>query len=384
MRPPRRHVRPRFRSDAAEPRSRSWAAAAGLWWPLAALLAGGCVSTIVDDPLQPSIAHDPIVIDLGSAPATTDERIVRELYESVLQRIHAAHADRDAAAMLALIDGHLRPEAPEWARQRLLGCRSLAAGLRCEQHARTAAIAVVAVVPPTGAASATAGAAAPPAADTVPDAEVVGTALEFELTLPPLAGSELRLAGRGDDDAVAFQVDVGVRDHFLDGSVRDHGDSDILRLDRAVALGVEALRLPVLLDLGDSTAVRREIDVRIDLLPGYVRAGDDRAPVRRTTMAACRATQWPASHRAVRKEPLASLRRAQQAADPARWVDVRLGAEFATAADRPAVERALIDWVRLGSTAQATVAMASLRAVGCAEIPVGDRDAWLAWWQGRR
>ena len=47
-------------------------------------------------------------------------------------------------------------------------------------------------------------------------------------------------------------------------------------------------------------------------------------------------------------------------------------------------EQLLIDQVRYGRSDQAQVAMAALRASTGAEIPVGDRDGWLAWWQQRR
>ena len=64
---------------------------------------------------------------------------------------------------------------------------------------------------------------------------------------------------------------------------------------------------------------------------------------------------------------------------------VRLAAEFAPPAERPEVERALMDWVRLGRPDQALVAMAALRAITERGAPaVGDRDAWLSWWESRR
>ena len=41
----------------------------------------------------------------------------------------------------------------------------------------------------------------------------------------------------------------------------------------------------------------------------------------------------------------------------------------------------LIDQVRYGRADQAQVAMAALKRVSGLSLAVGDRDAWLAWWQ---
>ena len=43
----------------------------------------------------------------------------------------------------------------------------------------------------------------------------------------------------------------------------------------------------------------------------------------------------------------------------------------------------LVDQVRFGRADQAQVAMAALQNVNGLSIAVGDRDAWLDWWQAR-
>jgi len=352
----------------------------------------------------PAVPTQPIVIDLPAAVAPGDQAL-RDFYESLLARLQTAQLENDPDTMEALVDSWLRDDAPEWARARLLGFRALARGIRFERHAlRTASIAVrpadgaagdapaaVVAAPPAVVAAPAAVVAAPAGTDASagaaaapPDPEAIGTPLLFELTVPPLTAGDLTLHAYDQDDPIAFHVEVSVRDQFVDGSVRDHGDGDVVRLRRAVALREGPLRVPVRIDLGPSGAVRRRIDLRIDLLPGYAFAGDERVPLHRTTLAATVATQWPAGHRELRKAPLPSLRAALQQPGPAQYLRVWLAAEFAPAADRAAVEAALIDWVRLGSNDQATVAMAALHALGAAQIPVGDRDGWLAWWQSGR
>ena len=61
-----------------------------------------------------------------------------------------------------------------------------------------------------------------------------------------------------------------------------------------------------------------------------------------------------------------------------------LAAVFVPSHERTAVIELLIEQVRFGRDDQAQVAMAALAAVTGAELAVGDRDAWLAWWQARR
>jgi hypothetical protein len=44
-----------------------------------------------------------------------------------------------------------------------------------------------------------------------------------------------------------------------------------------------------------------------------------------------------------------------------------------------------MQWVRLGTPQQALVAMAALASIDpSAKAPLGDRDAWLLWWESRR
>ncbi|MGE3354385.1 MAG: hypothetical protein AB7O84_21825 [Planctomycetota bacterium] len=313
-----------------------------------------------------------MVIPLPQAPAGTD-RAVREFYESMFARLQQAHQEGDLPALRSMVATFLRDDAPDWARQRLLGFRALQHGLQFEQHARRATELVPSPAP--AAQDAAAGEHGP---------DCIGVPLRYELVLPTPPDGPWLLGGRDDRDPLAFRFSMLVLDHFVDGSSREHKAAEVVRLERGFELGGAPLRLPLQVDLGDTAAVRRELSLRIDLLPGYVQHGEDRAPVRTTTLCTALATQWPPGHAAIRRDPLLALRAAMQRGDREHFAHVRLAAEFAPAAQRVEVLGLLIDWVRLGRRDQALVATAALRAVTGADVAVGDRDGWLAWWQAQR
>lgn len=335
--------------------------------------------------MRPAIDATPVVIPLPQAPAGTD-RAVREFYESMFARLQQAHQEGDLPALRSMVATFLRDDAPDWAQQRLLGFRALQHGMLFEQHARRATELVPA---PAALDTETSDTAAPDTA--APDAamaehapDCIGVPLRYELVLPAPPDGPWLLGGRDDRDPLAFRFSMLVLDHFVDGSSREHKAAEVVRLERGFELGAAPLRLPLQVDLGDTAAVRRELSLRVDLLPGYVQHGEDRAPVRTTTLCTALATQWPPGHAAIRRDPLLALRAAMQRGDREHFAHVRLAAEFAPAAHRDEVLGLLIDWVRLGRRDQALVATAALRAVTGAEVAVGDRDGWLAWWQAQR
>ena len=341
------------------------------------LLTAACVSNVVDDDggdiVEPGIPRTSVVVPIVGGAATRNP--LQEFYDGVYLRLNEAHQEQDLALMQALLANYEREDVSEAIAQRLAGFRALAMGLEFELHA---------------VAQARLRAAVPAGEDPVDDgqepaaSEEIGKVSHYELVLPPLAGVAVKLGGGSVDDPIAFGVDVRIRDYYLDGSSRTHEDGDVVLLSETVLLQNQPLRLPLELDLGPSAAVKRELDLRIDLLPGYLGIADRRVPVRRTTLAARSDTQWPQGLLGVRDKPLQVLRDAMAIGDASRFMHVRLAAEFASADKQQEVRRALIDWVRLGRPDQAMVAMAALAATTDVAIPVGDRDGWLAWWQASR
>ena len=356
--------------DGPHPRSST-----GLRAFVGTLLLSSCVTTYDDeDPVANAV---PMVVATTVAPDGADPALA-EFYGSVMAQLQEAHQGRDFARMRLLVDTYLVDYAPEWAVPRLVGFRDLSYGLQFESHAASNATLVQAA------------SSAPEATESAPTdtplaADSIGAPLEFELRIASPPDGPWRLGGEAEADPIAFRVTLVIQERFLDGSTRRIEDAEVVRLGATVELGTEPLVLPVRIDLGPSLCARRDVDITAELMPGYVQNGDARAPVRFTRLCQSKATQWPKGHESVRKAPLAALRKAMEPGERDRFLQARLAAEFAPPADRPAVADLLMQWVRLGTPQQALVAMATLASIDpSAKAPLGDRDAWLLWWESRR
>jgi hypothetical protein len=346
---------------------------------LAGGLAAGCVTTYEEDPSlvgidwtasstratqPPSIAAVPIVIGDPAAPVDDQQRMLLDLYHSVLGRMQAAVADRDVDALGGLLEAYDRPGLPDPLRGRLDGYQALRCGLAFERHALAAASLA--------------------AVDLAADANA-SSRRRWELVLPATA-NPVRLGGRDDEDPLGFAVEVTVDDLFVDGSRHRTNTQDFAWLPAAVDLiGDNVVRVPIELDLPIAAdAVRREVHVRIDLMPGYVFSEGRRAPVQRTPLGAVAATHWPVGHELVRAKPLVTLREAIRRGDAAHFRHLFLAALFVPTEERDTAMALLIEQVRYARAAPAQVAMAALRELSGVDCPLGDREAWLAWWQTRR
>lgn len=363
---------------------RRWRCSGGLLRDLAALLPvlvlSSCVTTYEDAPLVSTKVDMaelavPQTIALGAAPVDDNQRALLQLYDGVLMRLEQAVEERDLPGVLSLLDSYERSNLPPTLRDRLVGYRAIARGLAFQRHAATAAALQLVQAP----------APAAPAAPAMPldVPPPLGEPLRFEFSLPA-SSDPARLGGRKHPDPVGFAVAIVVDDLFVDGGTRSHKHQDLVWIDDSVDLvGSTVLRLPIGLDLPGGDSVQRTVHVRIDLLPGYLQFGDCRAPIQRTSIAATSLTQWPRGYEAIQKAPLATLREAIRLGDSAHFSHVFLGASFARGADREAALALLVDQVRFGTQPQAVVAMATLRSLTGMTLSVGDRDAWLAWWQMR-
>lgn len=337
---------------------------------LAAGVVGGCVTTYEPVAL-PSKATLPEVAPVTIPfPEIGDRRgaLWNELYKGVLQRLQEAAEAGDVALIDALLDSYDKPDVPAAIADQLRGYRSVARGLEFQQHlVATARLQLVA-----GAPSAPVDAEPP-----------LGEALQLELRVP--AGDvPIVLGGRDDPDPVGFAVAVTVEDDFVDGSSHSSHSEEFLRLPRAIELGGgAALTLPIEIDAVAGEAVRRRVLVRIDLMPGYVLVRGQRSPVERVAVGAGSWTQWPRGHEVIAKTPLAALRTALAKFHEGNFASAYVAALLVRPEQRDAAMALLIDAVRFGRADQAQVAMAALRQVSGVDLPVGDRDAWLSWWQGR-
>lgn len=362
---------------------------------LAAL--AGCVTTYEDvSPLvlpktEPLPLAVPVAIPLPQPAPGTGDYVLSEFYGGIVKRMREAAVDRDVAHLEFLIEGYDRRDLPESWREQMRGYRAIAKGLRFEQHA--IGHARLSLVPAARDAGATPPVAPTPNAATPPDLQPDGATtavppcgekLLFELVLPP-GGPEFVLGGRRDPDPTGFAVAVTIEDAFVDGSSRSSRTEDFIWLPATLRLaGDQELRLPVAIDADAGGSIQRTVHLRVDLMPGYLQVDGVRAPVQRTGIAACTLTQWPRGYETLQREPLKALELALRTFDEPRFPIVYLAAALTRGEDREKAMALLIEQVRFARAEQAQVAMATLRAISGETHPVGDRDAWLAWWQTRR
>lgn len=310
-------------------------------------------------------------IPFGEPATTAEQRVLHELYAGVFLRLQEAAKEGDPAQIEALLAAYERGALPTWAVARLAGYRALALGLRFTRHARE-----------SGSLSLLASGAGETASESRPPA--LGETLNFQYSLPA-PNEPVDLGGRMDDDPCGFAVSLTIEDTFVDGSSRRDSQSGLVWVPQRLRLaGDVTLTLPVTVDLPSMGAVRRNVNVRLDILPGYVGIGDVRAAISRTTVAATSITQWPPERAEVLADPLDSLRKGLRLGGIAGGRRAYLAALAATGADRQTAMELLIEQVRVGRGDQELVAMSALRSMTSLEILVGDRDGWLAWWQARQ
>ncbi|MCR9247061.1 MAG: hypothetical protein NXI31_18675 [bacterium] len=346
-------------------------------------LLSSCVTVYEDAPLLEDNLEIPEfavsqTIPLGKPPVSQEEVALMQLYDGILRRMQEAVDDRDVAVLFNLLDSYQKPGLPEWLSDRLAGYRAVGHGLQFLEHA--AASATLKLVP---AAVADGDVAADAAAGTAPP-PTIGAPLRVEFALPPMM-RPIHLGGAGDDDPIAFVLAITYEDTYVDGNRKSHRRHEPEVLPAAVELvGDQPLVLPFELTVEAGEAVRRVVHFRIDILHGFVRDGEVRAPIRRRALAALSVTQWPAGYEPIAAKPLATLREALRLGDRQHFPHVFLAGMFAKGPDRQAAITRLIDEIRYAPESRAMVAMATLREMTGANVPKGDREAWLAWWNTRR
>lgn len=341
------------------------------------LALGACVTTYEDAPPMGKVEAAPawataVTIPFAAGGATSDRGVLGEFFQGVLLRMHEAAKENDVAGLEALLANYSRADVPTELRQHILSYQGIARGLRFREHARREAKLVTVPASP---------------ADSTPRAlgvAALGAPLQFELVLPAPA-EPVVLGGKDDADPVGLLVAVAVEDAFVEGGTRWSSINDFLWLPAALDLrGSTELRLPIAVDLPGANAVRRDVIVRVDLLPCHVQHAEGRSPVSRTTIAATTLTQWPVGYEAIVRAPLQELRAALQVFEPKSFARAFLAAQATSGAERETATELLIEQVRFGRADQAQVAMAALRSITSAGVTIGDRDGWLAWWQVRR
>lgn len=334
------------------------------------LACAGCVTTyeatdLVDRPSRESLVLPPVVTIPFGADGSGGSEFTR-FYQRVFERMQEAAAEHDAETLATLLGSYDRPDLPASIRDRLAGYRAVLGGLRF-----------------TAAAGAAARLELVPGADGKV-APALGPALHYELQLPAL-GVPYVLGGGEEPEPFGVAVAYVVTDTFVDGGTQSEKRRWLEYLPQTFALqGQAVLRIPFVIDVPAGNAVQRVVRVRVDTVPCSVRAEDGAVPITQSTLARAELTLWPQGHEAVRAAPVQQLRAALQTFEPRNFARAYLAATFAPPEARAEVVGLLVEQVRLGQPEQAQVAMAALKAVTGAELAIGDRDAWLAWWQARR
>lgn len=333
------------------------------------------------------VAAVPVAIPIEGLGNDPSQAQLSALCTTLLRNLQEASKGGDLEQIESLLAGFERADLPPAVRQRVQGYRAVASGMRFVRGAAERAKLVM--LPPD--------ANAQPPVQVEAGTPAIGAPAHFELQLP--AGSEeVRLGGRDDDDPFGFVVSVTVDDTFLDGNSRCSRTHEYVRLPVAVDLrGDTVLRLPIVVDVPGGNAVRRDVHVRAEIMPGYVTTAAGRCPVRADVVkdqrgqivstvpvASLGIAQWPVGYGAVAAAPLAELRAALRTFQPKYFARAYLAASATRGADRETAIDLLVEQVRFGRADQAQVAMAALRAVTGLQFLVGDRDAWLAWSQDRR
>lgn len=290
---------------------------------------------------------------------------VAAYYSSICDQMRQAWLERDRARLAALLATHDREDAPAWAREQMRGYGTLQKVDGFERAVASAArIARLDPNTPLGEA----------------------TALEFSIpALGAEAGVESIVLGEhGSSVAAHFQIAVQATDYEPRGGRATHRRKLVLSPERAIDLRKATLRLPFAIEEAPPGVVLRELEIRVELLPGKLEIDGAELPCRRAPCATTTVSVWPAGVEPIRKAPLTTLREALRRGDVDHFPHVWLAARFLAPTDRGLGLRLLLDTIRLGTPDAAVAAMAAAREiVGDPSPPIGDREAWLAWWQAK-
>lgn len=361
-------------------------------WAVLPLLAGLAWSCA---PTRPALSLGPVVVPMHTNAESGSSEAVTGYYATVFARMRDAWSSGTADGLRelrVLLQQHTRPDMPADAAQRLRQFARLADGLqfeleladRCRVEHSSARL---------------------------PESRSVHTPQSYQFVMPPHpSGAATELGGGGEREA-AFQVHMRLRDFDAAGEVVDLSESLTLRVDRRTRV---VTGHPLVLGFQSPAAPRetviREVSIRVELLPCVVRLGDEElqvsqpggrrqsgdpdrlSPAQRlrrgiagyTACCTFHTMLFPAGYQAVQTQPLATLRVALAGKQAKHFPHQFLAAYFMPDQDREAAMALWIDAVRVGTPAQARVAMGALRLVSRANLPVSDRESWLLWWQAHQ
>lgn len=323
---------------------------------------GGCVTTTTDEPpmAAPLLEQTTLVIPAGQESGPRGDGPIDQYYSSIFLQMQEALTERDLPRLTRLVVGHDRKKAPPWVVERMDRFFTALLGLEFEAHAsRSSQLEVKDGIGPMGA------------------------PVQYSFRLDTPSNREIVLV---DDrvEGLSFLATLLVVDHDVYGGRTTHRSSRILRLKKP-----ETRHAPRTNEASFGTsfdanhAVVRELHATVELLPGTVQVDGRDAPIQRLELVRSDGVMYPAGVEAIRDKPLVTLRNAISLGDRAHYPHQYLAARFMPSSSTDEALGLLIERVRLGNAGQARVAMACLAVITGEDLPVGDRETWLAWWQRR-
>lgn len=331
---------------------------------LFALTVAGCV--VVDErPSAPApIAAVPVAIPF--ADAQHQAQPVDAYYDSVLTQMQQAWLQNDASRLSLLLQTHERPDAPDWARDRVASFRRVLEVMGFE-----------ALVHDHG------------QLDLPAPLPALGERLALTVRLGPMPSVAVSLPGGNDPLRARFVLLLQLIDLDSFGTQMENAVTRVVDLPQNIDFAAgEAVRVPVEIDVPAQNSVLRRVLIDVFLMPGHVELQGARLPNRRVRCARAEVELLPHGHDRIAAQPLAALQAALRLGDAAHFPHVFLAARAigrsASAGERELALAALIDRIRLGQEGQMRNAMAALAQIlPDAAATCHDREQWLQWWSGR-
>ena len=329
---------------------------------LAALALSACVTTTLDEPPIEARAiplQTAVVIPFDGASGNSGP--VDQYYSSILQQMQEALGGRDLNQLNGLLAGHDRDNAPSWARERIARFQTAALGLEFEAHA--AEHSRIEVVYP---------------------GRILGEAVDFVFELDTPSNHDVLLEDTRRS-GLRFLATLSVVDHDAYGGRTTRTASRTLRLRKPLTRHMQHPSEATFKAAADPTsAVLRELNVVVELLPGTVQIDDELAPIQRMKLAETTEIFYPTGTDVIREKPMATLRGALALGDPKHFPHQYLSAHFMPEEQRDEAIEMFVENVRLGNAAQARVAMACLVVLTGEEIRWEiEKPGWLGGRVGR-
>jgi hypothetical protein len=290
------------------------------------------------------------------------------IYQSVIQQCREAARDGDPVRLGSLLDHYDRQQAPEWARDVFGGLRQMHEALRFSGTG----LAIAALRSEVGQVT-------------------VGEDIPLTLVLRSAWDHRIRIEAGRSRGGTALYLEVLMRCEDATGNVLRQKLKFPVPLPGDIVLRPgeehrEPLPFPTSLTEG---AVLHVFEFRGELAPARVVSGGSHLIVHRIPLGACTVRVLPRGFEAVQRAPLTTLREALRLGDRSHFPHVYLACEFLPPERRGEAGDLLTASLRTASPELSAVVLAGMRKifgrpvrpVAGIELPVTDRDDWLAWWR---